>query len=174
MLAKAPPNAGAAPFKQGMRALVGAVSVVAVQNVEGFAAGLTATAVCSLSADPPSLLVCVNRSSTIAPGLKQNDAFSVNVLAEDQIDVAQAFGGQKTVKGSARFVFGSWIRSAHDTPLLVDARASFECVVEKVLDYATHHIVIGRVTDVHLRHPSPKALLYGDGRYMTAIEAETK
>lgn len=165
-------HAGAAPFKQGMRALVGAVSVVAVQDLDGFAAGLTATAVCSLSADPPSLLVCVNRTSTIAPGLKEDDSFSVNVLAEDQQDVAQAFGGQKTVKGSARFVYGSWIRSAHDVPLLVDARASFECVVEKVMDYATHHIVIGRVTDVHVRHPSPKALLYGDGKYLTAGDVE--
>ncbi|MBN9062732.1 MAG: hypothetical protein BGP06_15855 [Rhizobiales bacterium 65-9] len=163
---------GSAPFKQGMRALVGAVSVVAVQDANGFSAGLTATAVCSLSADPPSLLVCVNRSSTIAPGLKQDDAFSVNVLAEDQIEVAQAFGGQKTVQGPARFIYGSWARSAHDTPLLVGARVSFECVVEKVMDYATHHIVIGRVTDVHLRHPSPKALLYGDGRYISAGETE--
>ena len=148
------------------------MTVVAVQDVDGFSAGLTATAVCSLSADPPSLLVCVNRASTIAPGLKQDDAFSVNVLAEDQIDVAQAFGGQKTVKGAARFVYGSWIRSAHDVPLLVNARASFECVVEKVLDYATHHIVIGRVTDVHLRHPDAKALLYGDGRYLSTTDAE--
>jgi flavin reductase (DIM6/NTAB) family NADH-FMN oxidoreductase RutF len=172
MLARPPRIAGAAPFRQGMRALVGAVTVIAVQDDHGYATGLTATAVCSLSADPPSLLVCVNRSSTIASGLRQDAIFSVNVLAEDQIDVAQAFGGQKALRGAARFVYGSWIRSAHDAPLLVNARASFECVVEKVMDYATHHIVIGRVSDVHLRHPSPKALLYGDGRYFAAQDAE--
>lgn len=163
---------GAAPFKLAMRALVSAVTVVAVQDVEGVAAGLTATAVCSLSVDPPSLLVCVNRASTIAPGLRQDDAFSVNVLAEDQIDIAQAFGGQKTVRGAGRFIYGAWVRSAHDVPLLADARASFECLVESVMDYATHHIVIGSVIDVHLRHPAPNPLLYGDGGYLTAAPAK--
>ncbi|WP_342358975.1 flavin reductase family protein [Terrarubrum flagellatum] len=174
MLTKPPRLAGAASFKQGMRALVGAVTVVAVQDVDGAAAGLTATAVCSLSADPPSLLVCVNRSATIAPGLKKGDEFSVNVLAEDQVDVAQAFGGQKAVRGAGRFAYGSWVRSAHDVPLLVDARANFECVVEAVMDYATHHVVIGHVSDVHLRHPAVGALLYGDGRYLKTDETELR
>jgi flavin reductase (DIM6/NTAB) family NADH-FMN oxidoreductase RutF len=172
MLDNPPRVAGAAPFKQGMRALVGAVTVIAAQDSEGVAAGLTATAVCSLSVEPPSLLLCVNQSSSIASVLKNDAEFSVNVLADDQIDVAQAFGGQKTVRGAGRFIYGSWARSRHDVPLLMNARASFECVVEKVMDYATHHIVIGRVFDVHLRHPEAPALLYGDGRYLTSIVNE--
>ncbi|MET0606623.1 MAG: flavin reductase family protein, partial [Beijerinckiaceae bacterium] len=133
MLAKSR-QAGAAPFKEGMRALVGAVAVAVAQEADGCPAGLTATAVCSLSVEPPSLLICVNRSSTIAQALREGEPFSVNVLAEDQLDIAQAFGGQKPAKGSARFAYGSWIRSAHDVPLLMDARVSFECVVEKVMD----------------------------------------
>src|SRR4051812_9237673 len=103
MLNTAPPRAaGATPFKQGMRALAGAVTVVSIQGHEGTVSGLTATAVCSLSAEPPSLIVCVNRSASIAPALKLDAEFSLNVLAEDQIDIAQAFGGQKAVKGTGR------------------------------------------------------------------------
>ena len=157
--------AGAAPFKQGMRSLVGAVTVVAVQGHEGTSAGLTATAVCSLSADPPSLLVCVNRTASLAPALKEGAEFSVNVLADEQMDVARAFGGQLAVRGTGRFIYGQWVRSEHDVPLLVGARVSFECVVAKVMDWGSHHIVIGQVGDVHLGPPGSRALVYGDGQY---------
>jgi flavin reductase (DIM6/NTAB) family NADH-FMN oxidoreductase RutF len=149
-----------------MRSLVGAVTVVALQDVQGAAAGLTATAVCSLSVDPPSLLVCVNKTAPIAIALKHNAEFSVNVLAHDQIDVAQAFGGQKGLRGAGRFAYGAWVRSDRDIPLLVGAIAAFECVVVQMMDYATHHIVIGRAIDVHLRKTPSRALLYGDGKYL--------
>ena len=158
-------TAGQTPFKQGMRCLVSAVTVVAAQGHEGMAAGLTATAVCSLSVDPPSLLVCVNRNTSIAPALRENVEFSLNVLADDQTEVAQAFGGQTTVRGPNRFSFGQWVRSEHDVPLLVGARVSFECVVAQVMDWSSHHIVIGRVVDVHMGPDGSKALVYGDGRY---------
>lgn len=161
-----PRAAGAAPFKQGMRSLVGAVSVVSVQGHGGIVAGLTATSLCSLSAEPPSLLVCVNRTASIAPSLQLHAEFGVNVLTEHQIEVARAFGGQSHVRGTARFAYGQWRRSEHDVPLLVGARVSFECEVAQVLDYESHHIVIGRVTEVHFGDTSEKPLLYGDGRYL--------
>jgi flavin reductase (DIM6/NTAB) family NADH-FMN oxidoreductase RutF len=160
--------AGTAPFRQGMRSLVGAVTVVAIQGHEGTVAGLTATAVCSLSADPPSLLVCVNRSASIAPALRHGAEFSVNVLTQDQKAVAEAFGGQKAVRGAARFAFGDWRRSELDVPLLSGARVSFECCVGEVMDYGSHHVVIGRVLEVHFGQAEAKPLLYGDGRYLSA------
>jgi flavin reductase (DIM6/NTAB) family NADH-FMN oxidoreductase RutF len=168
------PVLGVPAFKHAMRSLVGAVTIVALQDVEGAAAGLTATAVCSLSVEPPSLLVCVNKAAPIAIGLRINAEFSVNVLAHDQIDVAQAFGGQKDLRGTGRFAYGSWIRSERDVPLLVGAVTSFECVVVKMMDYATHHIVVGRAIDVHLRNAPARALLYGDGRYITLEEANVR
>ena len=50
----------------------------------------------------------MNRTASIAPALKLDAEFSLNVLGEDQIDIAQAFGGQKAVKGTGRFVYGQW------------------------------------------------------------------
>jgi flavin reductase (DIM6/NTAB) family NADH-FMN oxidoreductase RutF len=167
MLAALPRSAGAASFKQGMRALVGGVTVIAAQDRSGACVGVTATAVTSLSAEPPSLLVCVNRVSSIAGALEIEAAFSVNVLTVGQADVAQAFGGQRGVRGTGKFAYGAWHRSEHGVLLLNGARVNFECVVAKSMDWATHHVVIGRVTDVHFGHAGAKPLVYGDGRYGT-------
>src|SRR3954453_24199778 len=160
-------TAGTATFKQGMRALVGGVTVIATQDSLGVYLGLTATSVTSLSADPPSILVCINRSSPIAEALATDVHFSANVLAENQVDVAQAFGGQRTVRGMGRFAYGSWFRSSHDVPLLAGARVSFECVAAESMDWATHRVGIGRVCDVHSTHPAARPLVYHDGRYTT-------
>ena len=154
-------------FKQGMRALVGAVNVIAVADLEGEPAGLTATAVTSLTAEPPLLLACVNESASIAAALEPGHAFSVNVLAQGQEDVAGAFGGQKNVRGKARFSYGNWARSEHDVPLLSGARVNFECVVEACHRHGTHRVVIGRVVEVYVSPLPLKPLLYGDGHYVT-------
>lgn len=159
------PATSAVAFKQGMRALAGAVSVVAANGPDGAPIGLTATAVTALSAEPPSLIVCVNRASSIAAALARDAGFSVNLLAADQQAVAQAFGGQGVAKGVARFAIGGWFRSEREVPLLAEANVSFECVVAEVTDWATHHIVIGAVVDVRFAPAIGPALVYHDGRY---------
>jgi flavin reductase (DIM6/NTAB) family NADH-FMN oxidoreductase RutF len=167
MLATIHRTAGAATFKQGMRALVGGVTVIATQDAQGAYLGLTATSVTSLSADPPSILVCVNRSSPMAEALRTGVYFSANILSENQVDVAQAFGGQRVVRGMGRFAYGSWYRSTHDVPLLSGARVSFECIASEAMEWATHRVIIGRVCDVHFAHPPTRPLVYHDGRYTT-------
>jgi flavin reductase (DIM6/NTAB) family NADH-FMN oxidoreductase RutF len=167
MLGALPRTAGAATFKQGMRALVGGVTVIATQDAMGVYLGLTATSVTSLSANPPSILLCVNRSSPMAEALRTGVLFSANVLAANQVDVAQAFGGQRTVRGMGRFAYGSWFRSSHDVPLLGGARVNLECVAAESMDWATHKVVISRVCDIHFTHPAAKPLVYHDGRYTT-------
>lgn len=159
-------NSGSARFKQGMRALTGGVTIIGAYGPDGGPVAMTATAVTSLSADPPSLLVCVNRSASIASSLKTKTRFSVNVLAADQIDVAKAFGGQLDVRGTGRFIYGNW-RRVDDTevPLLTGSRVTFECEVSHVHDWATHHIVIGTVLDVHFSHTKTQSLAYTDGNY---------
>lgn len=152
-------------FKQGMRALAGSVCVVAANGPDGKPVGLTATAVTSLSADPPSLIVCVNRNAGIASALGVGAQFSVSLLAHGQEEVAQAFGGQKTAKGVARFAFGDWVRSERDVPLLMGANVSFECEVAMVTDWATHHIVIGLIRDARFAAAQTAALVYHQGRY---------
>ena len=119
MLALKETPIGPAAFKQAMRSLVSGVTVIATQDRLGACIGLTATAVTSLSVDPPSLLVCVNRSSAMAPALLSDTLFSVNVLAAGQADVAEAFGGQRGLRGTGKFARGHWYRSSPGTPLVV-------------------------------------------------------
>lgn len=158
---------GPAAFRQAMRALVSGVTVVATQDQQGTCLGLTATAVTSLAAEPPSLLVCVNRASTVAPALVPGVSFSINVLAADQADVAEAFGGLKGLRGPGRFAYGHWYRSSHGTPLLAGSLVAFECAVAETSDFATHHVVIGTVLDLHVERAGKAALAYRDGRYVS-------
>jgi flavin reductase (DIM6/NTAB) family NADH-FMN oxidoreductase RutF len=161
-------SAGSAPFKLGMRSLAGAVSVITVHSADGVPIGLTATSVSSLSADPPSLLVCVNRKTEIAGILTPGATFAVNVLTTHQVAIARAFGGQTTAKGRDRFSVGTWHRSPDgEVPLLVGCRAAFECTVAMVQDWETHHIVIGSVTEVHFFNSQEPSLAYCDGAYQT-------
>ena len=159
-------NSGSARFKQGMRALTGGVTIIGAYGPDGAPVAMTATAVSSLSAEPPSLLVCVNRSASIATALVRLARFSVNVLAAEQLDVARAFGGQLDVRGTGRFIYGDW-RRMDDTevPVLTGSRVSFECEVSHVHDWATHHIVIGTVRAVQVAPAAQTSLVYVDGQY---------
>ena len=158
--------AGSAPFKLGMRTLVSGVSIITAHGPGGAPLGLTATSVSSLSADPPSLLVCVNRQKEIAAALVPGASFAVNVLTDTQVMIAQSFGGQLSARGADRFAHGTWHRSADgEVPLLLGCRAAFECRVSHVHDWETHHIVIGSVVDVHFFAPNEPPLAYCDGAY---------
>lgn len=155
-------------FKQGMRALAGAVAILATEDPDHGCCGLTATAVCSFSADPPSLLVCINQKSSMAASFREGSPFSINLPATDQEHVARAFGGMTTARGVARFSAGSWARGESGAPVLIGARAVFECSVGEVIARASHLIVIGMVLAVALDREGREPLVYADGRFATA------
>lgn len=89
-------------FKNAMRHLASAVSVVTTGRGEQ-RTGFTASSVTSLSMEPPTLLVCLNRQSSAAPVLLEHGAFCINVLAKDQVDLADAFAGRDGRRGAARY-----------------------------------------------------------------------
>lgn len=160
------PGSSRDAFKQGMRALPGGVTIIAARSPDGEPLAMTASSVTSLSVDPPSLLVCVGRTASIARALVRLRHFSVNVLAAGQVEVAQAFGGQLAAVGAARFEYGHWRGlEGRAVPVLDGARASFDCEVAHVHDWATHHIVIGTVRAVQLAPDAQPSLVYADGQY---------
>ena len=97
-------------FKQAMRHLAGGVSIIATEH-EGVRAGLAATAVCSVSADPPTILICINSSASAHDPIRESGRFSVNLLASDHDRIARGFSGQDGVKREERFSLGSWAPS---------------------------------------------------------------
>ena len=84
---------------------------------------MTVTSVSSLSVDPPTLIVCINRESSSWPLVKRHGFFGVNILNADQLDVAERFTGKGGLKGAERFAGAEWITLASGVPLLVGALA---------------------------------------------------
>lgn len=149
-------------FKEGMRHLVGAVTLITTRN-SGQRRGLTATAVCSLSADPPSLLVCVNRQAEAHDHIQASGIFCVNLLAYEQQALAESFAARDGSKGESRFQRGEWTTLITGAPCLADCIVAFDCKLASEHGVGTHTIFVGHVVAVHSRHGKP--LLYEDGHF---------
>ena len=150
-------------FRDAMRGLASGVCVVTI----GFGerrTGLTATSVPPLSAEPPALLVCVNRASSSYAAVRSFGAFAVNVLGCDQREIAERFAGASGLRGADRFRDGGWLVLPSGAPCLATSVAVFDCEVEERLERHTHAIVIGRVQQV-LLGDGRGALLYWQGAY---------
>jgi flavin reductase (DIM6/NTAB) family NADH-FMN oxidoreductase RutF len=157
-------------FRGAMRHLAGGVSVITVGRGKEIT-GMTVTSVSSLSADPPTLIVSVNRASSSWPLLQRYSSFGVNILTADQLDIAERFTGNGGLKGAERFAGADWITRASGVPLLVGALAAIDCEVEHIVERHSHAIVIGRVLDMHLSSRTA-ALGYWQGQYVAIDQNE--
>ena len=131
-------------FREGMSHVIAAVHVVTTGGMAG-RAGFTATAVSSVSDQPPTLLVCMNSASSSADCLAANGLFAVNTLAAAQQPVAEAFSGRTGLAGAARFSTGAWTMDGDGVPLLTGAVARLRCRVTEIHPVATHLVVFGEV-----------------------------
>ncbi|MBG0512098.1 flavin reductase family protein [Agrobacterium sp. MOPV5] len=148
-------------FKKAMRRLAATVTIISTDDFDGIRHGMTATAVSSLSMDPPSLLVCVNHDASIYAPLINRGRFCVNVLTTDHEDLVAAFSGK--LKGDARFEMGDWFRESLGTPYLNGAQCNLFCDVDSEIPFGSHSIVIGRVTAVRVEEDI-RPLIFSDGR----------
>jgi flavin reductase (DIM6/NTAB) family NADH-FMN oxidoreductase RutF len=157
-------------FRNAMRQLTGGVSVITAGRGKDIS-GMTVTSVSSLSVDPPSLIVSLNRESSSWPLVKRYGFFGVNILTSDQIDIAERFTGRGGLKGADRFTGARWTTRASGVPLLADALAAIDCEVEDVVERHSHVIVIGRVLDVAVSARTA-SLAYWQGRYVAIDQDE--
>lgn len=156
-------------FRQGMRRLAGACSVITSGDggeAPGGWAGLTATAVSSLTAEPPRLLVCVNRRVWAHRAIAEHGALGVNVLDGDQEDLARRFAGQGECSPDAKFAQGDWRVGASGAPLLANALVSFDCKVAETIAASTHDIFVCDVLAVRFRDGPVDPLIYFNGAFM--------
>jgi len=157
-------------FRSAMRHLAGGVSVITVGRAKDIT-GMTVTSVSSLSVEPPTLIVSINRESSSWPLLKRYGFFGVNILTADQLDIAERFTGKDGLKGADRFAGAEWVTRASGVPLLVDALAAIDCEVEHVVERHSHAIVIGRVLDMQVSSRTA-ALAYWQGQYVAIDQNE--
>jgi flavin reductase (DIM6/NTAB) family NADH-FMN oxidoreductase RutF len=152
-------------FKQAMRHLAGGVTIIATEH-EGCRTGMAATAVCSVSADPPTILICINAGSSAHEPIRESGRFSVNLLASGQDDIARRFSGETGVRGEERFAEGEWSPLVTGAPVLESALAGLDCRVTEVVRMATHSVFFGAVVGVASR-AAAKPLIYAHGTYGT-------
>jgi flavin reductase (DIM6/NTAB) family NADH-FMN oxidoreductase RutF len=148
-------------MREGLRRLAKAVVIITARDADRRYA-MAATAVSEVSMEPPSLLVCVNRSAAIHGALAAGADFCVNILHSSQETISKACGGQ--LSGEVRFERGAWIETGEGLPYLDDAQANFMCRNDRAVDYGTHTIFIGVVTGVRTSG-AVDPLIYVDGRY---------
>jgi flavin reductase (DIM6/NTAB) family NADH-FMN oxidoreductase RutF len=155
--------AQAEDLKRALRRIVRSVVVVTARRGDR-AYAMAATAVSEVSLDPPSMLVCVNRKTSLFAALDTGAPLALNVLSSDHEAVSRACGGG--ARGDARFAVGAW----HDAgtgapPILRDACAVILLDQARTLDHGTHRIIVGNVTDV-LFPGAATPLAYFDGAYL--------
>ena len=158
------PTITADDHRYGMRHF--AVGVTIITSKDGDRrAGLTATAVCSVTADPPRLVVFVNKNVQACDIVMSSGALCVNVLAGEQEEVAKVFAGMvKEVHGDARFEHGQWGTLVTGAPALENTLASFDCRVIKVFDESTHQAFLCEILATRERNDG-EALIYLNGAF---------
>ena len=154
-------------FKQGMRRLASGVSLITTVR-DGVRHGLVATAVSSVTATPPSLLICVNKSASAHDHIAASGIFCVNVLAEGHEEVAARFSSARDRE--TRFEQGDWRKIVTGAPALHGALVSFDCEVRQSISYESHTIFIAEIVGAELWSDTVEPLVYLEGRYRLLLE----
>ena len=154
-------------FKEAMGRLSAGVTVLTARGPDGRDHGMTASAVCSVSLDPPLLLVCVRKNNQMDPLLQQADGFAVSILSQDQVALSNRFAGWGDAPAD-RFDGLALDRApVTGAAWLPGAVARIDCLRHAVLDGGDHHVFLGRLEAVDC--PGDRAdqrpLLYVAGAY---------
>lgn len=155
------PEALAADFRGAMRRLASGVALVTTADAGGQRYGIAMTAVMSLSMDPPSLLLAINRNASLCQPLLDRGLFGVSILGREQEQCCQSFVSAPV---SERFGCGEWTAHESGVPLLSSALAGVICRLDKAEAFGSHMVIRGVVEYVAL-DPSSDALIFLDGRY---------
>lgn len=134
-------------FREAMSRLGAAVSVITTGTIED-PAGFTASAVCSVTDTPPTLLVCLNRSSRVRPAFRENGAMCINILSGHQQHLSDRFAGPFEM--AERFGAAHWTTLETGAPVLEEAVASLDCRITQVVDVGTHSVLFGTVQALRL------------------------
>ncbi len=144
-------------FREGMSRMGAAVNLITSVGAAG-KHGLVASAVCSVTDAPPTLLVCVNRTAFVHDKFLANGALCVNVLAAHHQDLCRVF--TRYVEGVDRFSYGEWLTLETGSPVLRDANVAFDCRIGSVLEQGSHSVMFCEIKAVHLPARPDRGLVY--------------
>lgn len=159
-------------FRAALRCFPSGVTVVTAVGPEG-PVGMTASAFCSLSLEPPQILVCVGQRASLHPVLAASGRFAVSLLADDQQDLSNRFAGRGQ-PGQDRFAGVDTIAAPEGgAPWLTGALANLDCLVRSAFDGGDHTIFVGEVVSARVNpdRDAASGLLYSAGRYRRVGDA---
>ena len=148
-------------FLSAMSNVANSVTVVTTDGPGG-KHGATVSSFCSVSADPPTVLVCLNRSGPTHDAIAANGVYCVNVLPEGMKEIARVFAGQTGKDGAERFTGADWQQAAGNAPALFGVTA-LHCKVDEAVEATSHTIFIGTVTGIQDGDEPP--LIYLNRKY---------
>lgn len=160
-------NVQRSDYRDAMARLGAAVSVVTTDGPGG-QAGFTASAVCSVTDDPPTLLVCLNRSASVYPVFDANGVLCVNVLAAGQQTLSNLFGGKTPMP--ERFAAARWSLLVTGAPVLEGATVSFDCRVTRRTEVGSHDVLFCEAVAIR-GSDKAQGLVYFDRRYHDLLAA---
>ena len=134
-------------FREAMSRLGAAVNIITTLGQDG-RHGFTASAVCSVTDSPPTLLICMNRTSRSRSEVAIGAPICVNTLASHQQALSNLFAVQ--IEMEERFNNGSWTTLVTGAPVLEEAVASFDCRVANILEVGTHSVLFCEVEAIHM------------------------
>jgi flavin reductase (DIM6/NTAB) family NADH-FMN oxidoreductase RutF len=158
-------------FKAIMAAAPGPAAVVTATGADGRTQGLTVSAVCSVSLDPPLILTCLDRGSNTLKAIEQAGSFTVNYLAEGREDVAMDFATKSDSKFDGK-VFITPAVGLGGPVLIQDSAAYAACEVAQIVPAGDHMIVVGTVVEGAAKDDC-HALAYAQRRFFTGKHLES-
>ena len=154
-------------FRSAMSRFPGAVTLLTTGSGPTLN-GITATAVCSVTDSPPSLLACIDRKSGTRATIAATGRFSVQLLTGAHDDLARRFAGTTGVHGADRFAMGRWSRFRCGLPLLEGCPAVLACEVCETFEVGTHSIFIGRIEEA--RFAEGTGMVYAQSRFHAIVD----
>lgn len=138
-------------FRNAMAHLPAAVSIITT-NGSGGRCGITASAVCSVTDSPPTILVCINRGSAMHDVFKQNGQLCVNVLSDEQEQLAMHFSGATKVAMEERFSWDIWEDGAQEVqqPMLSDALVKLQGRIKEFKEVGSHSVMFVELDDIRV------------------------
>ncbi|HCT74463.1 flavin reductase [Psychrobacter aquimaris] len=151
----------ATDFRDAMSLLTTAVNIITTEGSAGVH-GFTASAVCSVTDTPPTLLVCMNQTSRSHGHFIENKTLSVNVLGAQHEPISNAFASK--LSSQERFEYGSWSQLKTGAPVLEDALVSFDCEIQDIQQVGTHSVFMCRVVAIR-QSEQEESLVYFNRAY---------
>lgn len=149
-------------YREAMARLGAAVNVIATDGPGG-RAGFTASAVCSVTDTPPTLLVCANRTNNSYPAMRENAVLCVNTLAGAHEELSPVFAGMTDHTMAARFEGATWHTLLTGAPVLDGALVAFDCRIVQIVEVGTHDVFICTVEAVEVGEMHEGLIYYARG-----------